>query len=266
MELKYLIEELEDAAILITGGRGKGKTALGYYILELAHNQGRKTAIFNFPKQKRNILPGYMETLYDINKLPDDTVILIDEAAFNFNSRESMKKNNKLIGKLIGLCRQKAQVLVFISHNSRKLDPGIITDLDIVLLKKPSLLHIMMERIEFRALTQKADENLKNKGKEFTYCVSEDYRGLLINPLPGFWTDDLSCAFKGINITEEEQEPYEDIPDENITHGQLNLKCTCCNKDNTFEYPEKCKHCGEFMSPKPIFNKLRDKEINFSIV
>ena len=230
---KELIEEWTqkvtlptDGVIIVTGKRGSGKTALGMYMLELAHQQGRKTAVFGFPIKKKHLLPDWIDIISDINNLPENAVILLDEASMNFYSRDSFTKINKMINKLISISRQKSQVLIFISHNLRKLDIGLILDADMLLMKMPSLFHSRFERSEVRQLIKEAEQELKDKSKEFVYCFSHDYIGLLKNPLPSFWSDDLSNAWAGISIT-----------DQNLEGKDLNT---------IVEY-KVCRKCGRLM-------------------
>jgi len=196
----------EQGIIIITGGRGQGKSCLGYYLLELAHLQNKRTAVFGLPSQKKHLAPPWVEIIENINDIPEQSVVFFDESALTFYARESFNKLNKLMNKLISISRQKSQILIFCSHTLSKLDRGICADVDVLLMKKPSLLHKRMERERLREMTEIAEEHLKYRSKEFVYCYSHNFEGVLTNPLPSFWSEELSCAWAGIRIVEQKPE------------------------------------------------------------
>ena len=57
---------------------------------------------------------------------------------------------------LIGVSGQRKQMLLFISHHSRKLDKNAITDADRILWKEPTYAHVLFERDELHDFTLKA--------------------------------------------------------------------------------------------------------------
>jgi len=148
-------------------------------------------------------------------ELPEDSAIFVDEAAMGFYSRDSMRKVNKLMNTLLSVSRQRNQTILFCSHTLRKLDVGIVMDADAILLKEPSKLHANFERKEIRDLTEEAwrkfdgvDDSVGRKRRVVVF--SHDFWGeVLENPLPSFWSEELSRAFATIPLEEEEVEHRE---------------------------------------------------------
>jgi len=216
---------------LITGRRGAGKSALGYYLLERFHGREMDTCVMGLPKEKWGLLPDYIHPMEFNRELPEDSAIFVDEAAMGFYSRDSMRKVNKLMNTLLSVSRQRNQTILFCSHTLRKLDVGIVMDADAILLKEPSKLHANFERREIRDLTEEAwrkfdgvDDSVGRKRRVVVF--SHDYWGeVLENPLPSFWSEELSRAFATIPLEEEEVEHREVL--ENILEieesGDYNL-------------------------------------------
>jgi len=50
---------------------------------------------------------------------------------------------------------------------------------------------------------------LKMMLKNTVYVLSDDYKGFIRNPLPSFWTEDLSEAYAGVKLNEEKKEEKE---------------------------------------------------------
>ncbi|RLF14334.1 MAG: hypothetical protein DRN06_07235 [Thermoprotei archaeon] len=189
--LKKILESSE--VILITGKRGAGKTALGYYILEQSPNP----YVFGLPEEAWRYLPKFITPLKSLEKLPEKATIFIDEAALWFYSRSSSQKMNKYISQLVTEARHQEQLLIFATHTLRKLDIGVVMDADAILFKEPSFLHSKFERSEIREITREVKEQfskLRGDRRKYTYVLSHDYEGFLKTPLPSFWCEELSKA------------------------------------------------------------------------
>ena len=188
------------SASIITGGRGKGKSALGYYLLEhLSELNGIDPHVAGFPREKWGLLPSNFkrvgEGIEDLEALAEDSMVFFDEASLRFYARRFRRRENELMDWLVSLSRQRGQTIMFATHHTRKLDINLITDADAVLFKQPSRFHAKLERPEIRELAREAQEAFSQVGNplEYTYVVSADYDGALVkNPLPSFWSDEIS--------------------------------------------------------------------------
>jgi len=193
------------AVIMITGRRGSGKSATGYYILEYFHEQGLPCSVRGIPEQLNKLLPDWITVQHPRSpEIPDDSAIFIDEAALYLYAREFQNDLNKAMDALLTVSRHKNLVLVFATHFTRKIDINVITDCDILLMKEPGLMHVRFERRELRKLTKQVYsrfQELPQPRQKYTYVISDNYEGFAESPLPSFWNKDLSVPFKGCDLS-----------------------------------------------------------------
>ena len=207
MELKTWEQALpKEGVVIILGHRRMGKSGLGWRLVEQVSRKGvRKTAVaFGIPRSRRKLVPDWVRHTDDLKRIPEKSVLLIDEASLRFSARRSMSDPNLLLVALMGLSGQKHQLIIFISHNSRLLDVETIMDSDLVVYKLPSEAHILFERRETAAFTQEARTKLleKRDPRKWSYVINfhNGKRLLLPNRLPSFWTEKLSTIWAGLDI------------------------------------------------------------------
>ncbi len=193
-------ERLERSSLimLIIGKRGSGKTALGFSLLEML--AGKRKAYY-IRKAK---LPWWIHQVDSIDKIKNNSLVLVDEAALSFSARESMSKSNKFLGKLMAIARHKNLTLILITQNSAMLDLNILRLADTLLFKEPSLLQARFERKAIGDLFKKVESAfhvLKDKEKKkYAYVIDDEFEGTLSFPLPGFWSDSLSKSYSDAEV------------------------------------------------------------------
>lgn len=179
--------------ILITGKRGSGKTALGFKFIEAL---SRKRKAYYLGKTK---LPWFIKQVSDIKDVKNNSVVLIDEAAISYSSRDSMKKSNKLLSELMLIARHKNLSLILVTQNSAMLDLNVMRLADTVLFKEPSLLQARFERKSILDLFKKAEVQFKKipaeERKKYFYVVDDEFEGMLSFSLPKFWNESISKSF-----------------------------------------------------------------------
>lgn len=190
---------------VILGFRRKGKSALSWWLLERLHAKGKLTACcVGLPKRRRRLVPKWVKHFDDISKLPNNAIVLIDEAAVRFAARRFTSDPNVMMQALVAVSGQKNQIILFVAHVSRLLDVESIMDSDIVIFKMPSLAHVKFERREIAGYTKEAWGQLvqKTNPKRWAWIVDfhEGRRGLLSNGLPSFWSDGLSHAWADLAL------------------------------------------------------------------
>jgi hypothetical protein len=196
-KLNNFIDEISKKSliVLITGKRGSGKTSLGMKLLELVDKKTkRKCYIVGYDKIK---LPSFIKKTEDIEKVPNNSVCLIDEGAILFSSRESMNKSHKFLSNIMTIARHKNLALFLIVQNSAMIDVNVLRLTDVLIFKEPSLLQTKFERKGIKELYEKAIvefEKQENK-KRLCYIIEDDFEGLLEYNLPEFWSDKISTGF-----------------------------------------------------------------------
>lgn len=181
--------------MLIIGRRGAGKTALGMKLIETAAILNRKIYVIGFGNSK---VPNWVKKAEGISDIPNNSLVLIDEAGISFSSRSSMKQSNKDLAELLAIARHKNLSLIFITQNSAMLDLNVLRLCDILLFKEPSLLQTRFERKGLQDIFNKvssAFSEIESK-KEHFYIISDDFEGLVKSGLPQFWNDSISKSFR----------------------------------------------------------------------
>ena len=192
--------------ILIIGMRGSGKTALGMVFAENFHfhNHDIPVYVMNYPEDKRHLLPEWVRYSENIEDVPQNAFIIMDEAAYKHHSLMWRKDETLLMQSIIGRSRQRKQTIIFITHTARKFAITLILELDMLCVKEPSLFHSRFERAEIRTLLKDVyDEYQKmplDERKKYTYVFSKNYIGWIQTGLSSFWSDDLSEAWKDVMI------------------------------------------------------------------
>ena len=196
----------EEGLILITGDIGSGKSCLAYAILEDMHLKYKKPAyVFNFPRPE--ILPPWIYNTTD-PELPEDSIVVIDEAYIAFHSRNSMREESRFIDMFTGLVRQKGILAIFVTQTTRKLDRGVVASSQAFLIKKLTRMNVRLDRSEIKPILEEAHRafsDLKDiDPRKCTYALAGDFEGLIkhSNTPPSFWTEDFSKAWKGVSLNE----------------------------------------------------------------
>ncbi len=192
---KYLLGDKSKIGIIL-GARGTGKTAIGIKILENIYARS-KTKLYAMGFKKED-MPEWIETVESIEQIKNNATVLIDEGGVLFSSRNAMTKPNKILSQLILVARHKNLNILFISQNSSNLDVNILRQADHLIMKPTSLLQEDFERKKIRDVYEEARSDFKKyeNQKGLTYIYSELFRGFVANPLPSFWSTNISKSFR----------------------------------------------------------------------
>lgn len=183
---------------LILGFRRRGKTALAYYLADtLGDYYGMEKVVFGVPKEASSILPGDFSIAYSLEDIPEHSVSIEDEVYIYAHSRDSLSKKtlNRAFDYFTSMSGKRDQIAFLVSHHGRKTDiQSIFMEADVVIFKLPARSWIEHERAGLRKAVKKAFDELKNLGKEYCYIYDNlsEIEGVMKNPLPRFWSDELS--------------------------------------------------------------------------
>jgi len=134
-------------------------------------------------------------------------VVIYDEAAQSAHARRSQSGDAIELDDLLAIAGQREQLIIFISHYSRKLDLNVCTSIHRIIWKRPTYAHQLWERDEMADFTGKAYDffkGIKGRVAQKKACLVLDMENFGFyqcnNKLPAWWTDRLSRIFKEIQI------------------------------------------------------------------
>lgn len=191
--------------LLIVGSRGSGKTATACFIAERVHFKypRKKIYLINYPSPQ--LLPEWIQHEKSAENVPNNSLLIIDEAALEFGARQSMSAKSKDLAGLLPILRHKDQSAIFITQNTGLSDVNLVRLVDSILIKKPSLLQVKTERSAMRQLLESAQNALMGKDKSHAYLIADEQETLVQTPLPSFWTTRISKGWSASENVQEER-------------------------------------------------------------
>jgi len=153
--IKKIMKKDWDAIFLIDGIEGSGKSTLsficGWYI-----SDGKITI--------DNICEGTEDAVKKLDKLPDKSILIIDEGSLMFSSKEVMKNEQRMLVKILQVIRQKMMCLIIVSPCFFELNKYISVS------RSRFLLHVYtdkdLNRGRFCYFSEKKKSKLYNLGKK----------------------------------------------------------------------------------------------------
>lgn len=208
--------------ILIMGRRRYGKTATAHQIGAEMHKSRNAPVVVHLPPATtqpirdriQKSLPSYMKVTTKKEEWPKNSVVIYDEAAQTAHARRTQSGDAVELDNIIGVSGQRNQLLIFICHHSKKLDPNIVREVNRIIWKQPTYAYQLFERDELSDFTMKAfdyfaqlrkgrayNETVKRQLKKTNLMLDfDDFKFLTFeNKLPSYWTEDLSTLFQDIN-------------------------------------------------------------------
>jgi len=198
----------DNPIILITGGQGAGKSALGYWLLEISKSRNRY--IYNLPPRAAALLPQYIGITQDLGNVPPNSFVLVDEAYLALFARESQTRRSRQLLRMVSLARQRRLGLTFVAHESRHLDKNVLGPVNVLILEEPAHFQLALDRAVVGPYLRRAKAffgTYRQDKRTVSYIAFayKDFSGPLENPLPSFWSEDLSKAFASLANPVREQ-------------------------------------------------------------
>jgi len=207
---------------LIMGRRRYGKTATAHQIASELHKSRGIPGIVHMPPSTspdlrnriQKMLPTWIKVTTKKEEWPKRCVVIYDEAAQTAHARRTQSGDAVELDNLIGISGQREQLLIFICHHSRKLDPNVVREVNRIIWKQPTYAYMLFERDELSDFTMKAFDYFSalRKGRPYNETVKrvlkkaclmldfDDFRFVTFDSkLPTYWTEDLSVLFQDIS-------------------------------------------------------------------
>ena len=249
--MKTWIEILPTSGVVgILGRRRQGKTALAYFLAEERHREnGTPAVVLGPPVALKSKFPPWFTIVTELGEFlryPSHTAI-IDEGSLALHARQSLSRQHTEFDQALSLCGQLDQLFIFCTHHSRKLDPLVVEEYEVLVFKLPGQMHTRMERREIRQWSEKARAALleipEEERKQWAYVLYDDLdqETLLHNPLPSFWSDEISKAVS-IALTREDRGNLEDLVREHEIKIPEVVWCQTCGRP-AYMLDGQCERC-----------------------
>jgi hypothetical protein len=200
--------------VMVMGDIRTGKTGLAHEIAYLMHSRRGLPATLHVPKADeklrksiQKLVPSWMKVTTKRKDWKDRSVVIYDEAAQSAHARRAQSGDAVELDDLLAIAGQREQLIIFISHYSRKLDLNVCTSVHRIIWKQPTYAHQLWERDEMADFTGKAYDffkGIKGDVARKKACLVLDMKDFGFfqtnNTLPEWWTDRLSRIFKEIQI------------------------------------------------------------------
>lgn len=189
----------QPSVVLVLGKRGSGKSALGYWLLEL-YKYGLTPYVLGVPAEGQKLLPEWIGIAQGLEDIPQKSIVLVDEAYLRYHSRESLSATSREMSHSLNLSRQRGQTIIFITQEARQVDRNIASSANVVIFKDLGMLQPEFDRPEFNRFASRARDalmSIKGDKRRWSYVYSHDsgFAGLMENSMPTFWSEGLSHVF-----------------------------------------------------------------------
>lgn len=204
---------------IIMGDIRSGKTGLAHEIANQFHHRLDIPAVLHLPtlnpnrrQQLRKLLPDWMSVAIKRSQWPEGAVVIYDEAAQTAHSRRSQSADALELDDLLAIAGQREQLIIFISHYSRKLDVNACTAVHRIVWKRPTYAHQMWERNEMSDFTRKAYDffnDIRGQVAKKRACLILNMDNFSFsrctNRLAPWWSDEVSRIFRNIQSRDGER-------------------------------------------------------------
>ncbi len=198
--------------VLLLGGRGSGKTALGFRLLELFRYK-LMPYVIGLPSQCAHLLPDWIGIKESLEDVPSGSISLVDEASLSNHARDWAKSESRDLCRLLNLSRQQNKTIIFSAQQGRQINLDIASSANVIALKNPGILQSEFERPALRKIVsdaKQAFETISGDRKKWSYVYSPDagFNGLVENILPTFWSQKLSRMYGQGTLNEKAAEKH----------------------------------------------------------
>jgi len=218
---KFILSKLRDPTIFAIRGTGRsGKRALGYYLLEKAHEQDQTPFIIGGNSSE---IPDWITFIpgKDVKQIDErysgKRIVLVDDiGAMGLTARRSSKTESKELQEFSTVISHKNITMIVSIQNLRMLDVK-----GLLVAQSSQLIHKFSDMFSMKWERENIKEELQHSQKFLEWILKEYHelpqfndsehqaKGLayhintgkpFYNPLPSFYSDDISKSFNEVNV------------------------------------------------------------------
>ena len=138
-DIRWLDLIVPPSIVLLLGGRGSGKTALGFRFLELFRYK-LMPYVIGLPSQCAHLLPDWIGIEERLEDVPSGSISLVDEAYLSNHARDWAKVESRELCRLLNLSRQQDRTIIFSAQQGRQINLDIASSANVIVLKNPGML------------------------------------------------------------------------------------------------------------------------------
>jgi len=192
-------------SVIAAGVKGAGKTAFSFWAAEQIHEKhGLNVCLFRPLDFNPELLPKYFYFTWEREGIKPKSFIIYDEAAITLSSRRSMSKENIDFSNFLFIQRHSGNPALIIQQVITTTDINVFRMADWFIFKRIGSLQFERETKENDPLYQFL-RFLKPLAKNEVLFISSglDEIYFTTNPLPSFWSDELSTVGKPLQSDDE---------------------------------------------------------------
>lgn len=163
--VKKITSKNWDCVFLVVGNEGSGKSTLAFTCGQYLCNMGLTID---------NIAEGTKDALEKLRRLPDHSLIIVDEGELLFSSRETMSREQRQLTQIMKVIRQKNMIFILVSPVFFDLSKYICVD------RSKFLLRTVTDKEFNRGFWQ----YWGSKSKKSLYLIGKKHFGSYSKPKP----------------------------------------------------------------------------------
>ena len=203
MKLETAVNSLpRPCTILIVGRRGSGKDVTSHQIAGILaradYPSPFRKKVYSGMEPERYNLPSHFQKYK--RRLPPNSVLLLSDAHLTLYAREWGTPFNRTMDKLQTISRKRNLDIIYNTQQTRRLDINIVSGVDFLMFKEPSLMAMKFERPEIRKMTEQAykffeDQTQQEKWRRAVAFTSAGELHITNIEKPEYWTEKLSKRY-----------------------------------------------------------------------